>query len=60
MTETATGLSQEYFINWVEFTIERGMLKVAWGVVSTGITQFFTLDHATYGELNNTTYLLAY
>jgi len=60
LTETATGLSQEYFINWVEFTIERGMLKVAWGVVSTGITQFFTLDHATYGELNNTTYLLAY
>ena len=55
LTETATGISAEYYVNHITYTIERGtLLRVAWVLTpAAAAVPFFILDDATYGKLDS-------
>lgn len=61
LVEEATGLNDEFFINGYEIVIEDGVkIKVTWILTYANVgANFFILDDATQGVLDNTTYLLA-
>jgi hypothetical protein len=55
--ETASGISNDYFIQHVTMNIVQRSLQVTWIVVPAGLSAPWILGDAVYSVLNSTTYL---
>lgn len=58
LTEEMTGISADYVINGIEFTIfGKELIRCSWVVVLAGTEEYWLLGVTDYGELGEVTYL---